>query len=342
MFRTIITVLLLCGVASVQTSHAATGFCNTTGGPKIFHVDATSTVTNPDDNQPGKTFTERFGSSENYSAHCDCDSSDTNKDPHPGVYYRSEYLAPTTQYGSASFIRVNDNIDLAAAINIANVGDVRVPFTDIWNKKNNGCSLNSFTTGQSGSLTFRINQPFLGQMTIPQMAVAAIYGTVRPGQYSGEPMSKVYVQGTITVPQSCEINSGELITVNFGTLLASNFTTRGHKPEGFVDKKTAIAYICKNISDSVTLTMTFSGAAAEGIPEALATSNPDVGVLMKNDSEQVIPINTGELPMPLNAATDISRRTGAVDILTAPVNLSGKTPQNGEFSGSASITVNIR
>nr|WP_236611434.1 hypothetical protein [Cronobacter dublinensis] len=135
MFRITITGLLLCTVTTVQTCHAATGFCNTTGGPKIFNVDATSTVTNPDDNQPGKTFTERFGSSENYSAHCDCDDGDTNKDPHPGVYYRSEYLAPATQYGSASFIRVNDNIDLAAAINIANVGDVTVPFTDIWNKK---------------------------------------------------------------------------------------------------------------------------------------------------------------------------------------------------------------
>ncbi|MDQ9181253.1 hypothetical protein QBS63_04000 [Cronobacter sakazakii] len=78
---------------------------------------------------------------------------------------------------------------------------------------------------------------FFGQMTIPQMAVAAIYGTVRPGQYSSEPMAKVFVEGTITVPQSCEINAGEVISVDFGTIFAKNFATRGHKPEGFVDKK---------------------------------------------------------------------------------------------------------
>ncbi|ELY3760784.1 fimbrial protein [Cronobacter universalis] len=342
MFRVILCGLLVCLAVIPSYSQAATGFCNTTGGPKIFNVDASTTVTNPDDNQSGKTFTERFGSSESYSAHCDCDDSDLNKDPRPGVNYKGEYLAPATQYGSGYFIRVNDNIDLAAAINIANVGDVTVPFTDIWNKKNNGCSLNSFTTGQSGSLTFRISKPFLGQIVIPQMAVAAIYGTVRPGQYSSEPMAKIFLQGTITVPQSCEINAGEVISVDFGTIFASNFMTRGHKPDGFVDKKTAIVYVCKNISDGVALTMTFSGAPANGMPEALATSNPDVGVLLKNDGEQVIPINTGEVPMPLDPSVDISRRTGAVDILTAPVNLSGKTPQNGEFSGSASITVNIR
>ncbi|ALB64726.1 fimbrial protein [Cronobacter condimenti 1330] len=333
---------MVCMILTMPLCRAATGFCNTTGGPKIFNVDASTTVANPDDNQSGKSFSERFGSSENYTAHCDCDDSDLSKDPHPGAYYKSEYLAPMTQYGDAAFIHVNDDIDLSAAINIANVGDVNVPFTDIWNKKNNGCSLNSFTTGQSGSLTFRINKPFLGQSVIPQMAVAAIYGTVRPGQYATEPMAKVFVQGTVTVPQSCEINAGEVISVDFGTIFASNFTTRGHKPDQFIDKKTVIAYVCKNISDGVTLTMTFSGAAADGMPEALATTNPDIGVLMKNSSEQVLPINTSELPMPLNPSTDISRRTGSVNLFTAPVNLSGKTPQNGAFSGSAAITVNIR
>ncbi|ABU77591.1 fimbrial protein [Cronobacter sakazakii] len=342
MLRKLSGVIVVCAALKTPHLQAATGFCNTTNGPKIYTVDASMSVSDPDNNQTGKTFTERFGSSENYSAHCDCDDSDLNKDPHPGAYYKGEYLAPATQYGSAYYIHVNDNIELAAAINIANVGDVQVPFTDIWNKKNNGCSLNSFTTGQSGVLAFRISKPFFGQMTIPQMAVAAIYGTVRPGQYSSEPMAKVFVEGTITVPQSCEINAGEVISVDFGTIFAKNFATRGHKPEGFVDKKTTIAYICKNISDGVTLTMTFSGAPANGIPEALATTNPDVGVLIKDDSEQVIPVNTGEVPMPLDPSTDMTNRTGKVDILTAPVNLSGNTPQMGEFSGSASITIDIR
>lgn len=88
--------------------------------------------------------------------------------------------------------------------------------------------------------------------------------------------------------------------------------------------------------------MSFSGAPANGIPEALATTNPDVGVLIKDDSEQVIPVNTGEVPMPLDPSTDMTNRTGKVDILTAPVNLNGNTPQMGEFSGSASITIDIR
>ncbi|EKY3090101.1 fimbrial protein [Cronobacter dublinensis] len=318
----------------------ADGFCVTDGGPKIFNIDTSTSMTNPDDNQAGKTFSSAFGSSETYNAHCNCSQNDANQKP--GIYYKADYLVPAIQDGGNSYVRLNEYLDVAAFIHIANVGDPAVPFKDIWNTKNTGCELTEFSTGRQGSLTFRINKPFMGQVVIPSTPIVALFGTVRPGLYSLEPLAKVYVQGTITVPQSCEINSGEIITVNFGTLLASNFATRGHKPDGFVDKKTAIAYICKNISDSVTLTMTFSGAAADGMPDALATSNPDVGVLMKNDSGQVIPVNTGELPMPLNPATDISRRTGAVSILTAPVNLSGKTPQSGEFSGSAAITVNIR
>ncbi|EOI3443352.1 fimbrial protein [Cronobacter turicensis] len=318
----------------------ADGYCIADGGPKVFNVDATTVMTNPDNNQAGKTFNSTFGSSETYSAHCNCSTSDASQKP--GIYYKSNYLMPSTQESGNTYVHLNDYLDVAAFIFIAHVGDVVVPFTDIWNTTSNGCELHDFSTGRQGSLTFRITKSFIGKIVIPRTPLVALYGTVRPGHYSTEPLAQVFVQGTITVPQSCEINAGEVISVDFGTIFASNFTTRGHKPDGFVDKKTAIAYVCKNISDGVVLTMTFSGAPANGMPEALATSNADVGVLLKNASEQVIPINTSEVPMPLDTSADISRRTGAVNILTAPVNLSGKTPQNGEFSGSASITVNIR
>ncbi|ELY4599786.1 fimbrial protein [Cronobacter malonaticus] len=346
MFRMITGGLLICfifnciAVQKMNYPDTADGYCVTDGGPKVFFVDATTLMSNPENNQTGKTFRTSFGSSETYKAHCNCSQNDANQTP--GIYFKADYLMASHQDGDNTYIHLNDNLDVAAFIHIANVGDPAVPFTDISNGTTTGCELTKFSTGREGSLLFRLNKPIVGQIVIPQTPIVALYGTVRPGLYSTEPLAQVFVQGTITVPQSCEINAGEVISVDFGTIFASNFTTRGHKPDGFVDKKTAIAYICKNISDGVALTMTFSGAPADGMPEALATNNPDVGVLIKNHSEQVIPVNTGEVPMPLDPSADISRRTGAVDILTAPVNLSGKTPQNGKFSGSASITVNIR
>ncbi|EKM0373155.1 fimbrial protein [Cronobacter turicensis] len=346
MFRIITGGLFLCcffsriALGQMNYPDIADGYCVADGGPKLFYVDATTLMSNPENNQTGETFRTSFGSSDTYKAHCNCSQNDANQTP--AIYLKTEYITASHQDGDITYIRLNDNLDVAAFIHIANAGDPAVPFTDISNGTTTGCELTKFSTGREGSLLFRIIKPIIGQIVIPQTQIVALYGTVRPGHYSTEPLAQVFVQGTITVPQSCEINAGEVITVDFGTIFASNFTTRGHKPDGFVDKKTTIAYVCKNISDGVVLTMTFSGAPANGMPEALATSNADVGVLLKNDSEQVIPINTGEVPMPLDTSADISRRTGAVNILTAPVNLSGKTPQNGEFSGSASITVNIR
>ncbi|HAU5444199.1 TPA: fimbrial protein [Cronobacter sakazakii] len=346
MFRMIIGGILICCIFNsiaakgMNYPDIADGYCIADAGPKIFSIDVTTTVANPDNNYSGKTFTIPFGSNETYNAHCNCSKNDASESP--GIYYKANYLMPAIKDSEGTYVHLNDYLDVAAFIHIANVGDPGVPFIDIWNTKNTGCELTEFSTGRQGSLTFRINKPFMGQVIIPQTPIVALYGTVRPGQYSTEPLAKVFVQGSITVPQSCEINAGEVISVDFGTIFAKNFATRGHKPEGFVDKKTTIAYICKNISDGVTLTMTFSGAPANGIPEALATTNPDVGVLIKDDGKQVIPINTGEVPMPLDPSTDMTNRTGKVDILTAPVNLSGNTPQMGEFSGSASITIDIR
>ncbi|EOL9016186.1 hypothetical protein ACM917_001416 [Cronobacter sakazakii] len=163
MLRKLSGVIVVCAALNTPHLQAATGFCNTTNGPKIYTVDASMSVSDPDNNQTGKTFTERFGSSENYSAHCDCDDSDLNKDPHPGAYYKGEYLAPATQYGSAYYIHVNDNIELAAAINIANVGDVQVPFTDIWNKKIMAVHLTVLLPGRVAFWHFASASLFLGR-----------------------------------------------------------------------------------------------------------------------------------------------------------------------------------
>ncbi|WP_204353470.1 fimbrial protein [Franconibacter helveticus] len=336
-------VSLLSGAVMVcfSCARAATGYCNTEGGPKIYNVDATSKLDDGSLNAAGKTFNVNFGSSDSYAAKCDCDVND--KQQKVGAYYKAVYLVPSVQTGDMSFIHINDNMDMAAFIHIANYdSNFAVPFVDIWNKKNNGCDLTSFSTGREGSLTFRINKPFLGQIVIPSMPVAAIYGTVRPGQYSTEPMAEVYVQGIITVPQNCEINAGSVISIDFGTILTSQFQTKHEKPSNYTEKRTSIAYICNNIDEAVQLRMTFSGPAADDMPEALQTSNPDVGVVIKDGAGTVIPLNTGELPMTLQQSGSYINQQGAADILTAPVNLTGNVPATGQFNASASITINIK
>lgn len=45
-------------------------------------------------------------------------------------------------------------------------------------------------------------------MTIPATVVANIYATIDPRTVSNEIISDVIVQGTVTVPQSCEIDEG--------------------------------------------------------------------------------------------------------------------------------------
>lgn len=333
--------LILGALMMASTAGAATGYCLPKNGPATFTADATTTI-DAMDNVVGRTKRIPFGgSSFQYSAQCDCDDTDQAT---LGNFYKADYLMASEKIGNNTFVVLNESLQLAVMIHVANYSeDLAVPFTDVWNKNSHrGCSVSVFSTGGNGSLVFRISKPFKGKMIIPATPVAAIFGTVREGQYSPEPMSRVYISGTITVPQSCELNAGGIVSVDYGTIIANTFRQKGQKPQGFNETRTTIGYVCQNISEGITLSMTLSGDTASGYPEALATSNSDVGIQIKDGNGNVLPVNTGELPMPVDLTQGMTNQAGSVDILSSPINLTGKTPQAGNFTASAAITVKFR
>lgn len=333
--------IILSALMMASTVRAATGFCLPTSGPATFSADATTTI-DAMNNVVGRTKRIPFGgSSFQYDAICDCDEADKTT---LGNFYKADYLQASEKIGDNTFIALNESLQIAVLMHVANYPeDVPVPFTDIWNKSTNyGCQINIFSTGGKGTLVFRIRKPFKGKLIIPATPVAAIYGTVRQGQYSPEPMSRVYVSGTLTVPQSCELNAGGIVSVDYGTIIANTFRQKGQKPQGFNETRTTIGYVCQNISEGITLSMTLSGDTASGYPEALATSNSDVGIQIKDGNGNVLPVNTGELPMPVDLTQGMTNQAGSVDILSSPINLTGKTPQAGNFTASAAITVKFR
>ena len=69
-------------------------------------------------------------------------------------------------------------------------------------------SATSFYSGGSGLVYLYVKKAFTGVMTIPATLVANIYATIDPRTVSNEIISDVIVQGTVTVPQSCEIDEG--------------------------------------------------------------------------------------------------------------------------------------
>lgn len=90
-------------------------------------------------------------------------------------------------------------------------------------------------SGNSGSFSLKILQPFVGSVVIPPMALARLYECYNiPASDSctttGTPVLVYYLSGTINSLGSCSVNSGETIEVDLGDVFAANFRVVGHKP----------------------------------------------------------------------------------------------------------------
>lgn len=79
-------------------------------------------------------------------------------------------------------------------------------------------------SGNSGSFSLKILQPFVGSVVIPPMALARLYECYNiPASDSctttGTPVLVYYLSGTINSLGSCSVNSGETIEVDLGMYL---------------------------------------------------------------------------------------------------------------------------
>lgn len=318
----------------------ATGFCTATNGTNLYTIPVNQTLNDRGLNQSGQTFSVDFSNiGSGYNGACDCDQSDIDK--LGDGYFKADYLPGTMPGSRDKYIVLNDYIDVSVAFKISGSSTLTpVPFTDISNDRYS-CNIKSFITGGAGKLTFLIKKPFVGKMDIPPMQLAAIWGTVRQGSYSSEPLTKVAMSGYIIVPQNCEINAGNVINVQFSPITRSKFLTKGQKPDGYLDERTTISYICNNIDDGVQVSMSFQAAADTEIPDAIATSNTNVGIIITDTNGVIISPNTGEVPMPISRTDDYQNQRGAVDILSYPVNTTGKNPGTGGFETHATIKLDI-
>ncbi|SUG16921.1 fimbrial subunit [Salmonella enterica subsp. arizonae] len=80
----------------------------------------------------------------------------------------------------------------------------------------------------------------------------------------------IMYSGTVTVPQSCEINAGQTILVNLGALYSGNFSHAGQKPVGIRAKKFSVPVKCSGLDSQVNLTMRLIATPDSHFPQAIA------------------------------------------------------------------------
>lgn len=335
-----ITALVFCLWCSVNVAQAATGWCTPDKATKDFSFSLNSTITSIADNQAGiskpRIYNWNLGGV--VQSTCDCAALTQGN-----TFFKTEIpnLAFDRTLNGLNYYAINKYLSVASELYIA--GNAKVyaatPFIDFDNQVSNYCAVSAgYATGSQGYVSLYFMRPFVGQVVIPPTIILNAYGTKIRGSYSATPMTSVIMSGTVTVPQSCNINAGQVINIDFGKLQGKDIKTKGATADGFIPRNVDLTLACNNISDGIRISLSINGQASSGEPTALATSNKDIGIRILNATGEIISPNTGELPVNMNYST----QTGTSSMSVTPMNVTGEKPLVGQFTATATIKVEMQ
>ncbi|WP_336218236.1 fimbrial protein [Citrobacter amalonaticus] len=321
---------------------AYTNWCTPPSGtPYQFNSTFNYTDADPSTNKAGQVFDSVTGwdLGTTYSMKCDCDSNSSIS----RKFKATTDLSLLTTVAGKNYYKMGsvDEVGVHVAIFIGGQNKYfDVPFENIDNlSPDKVCNtvISTANSGSKGKISLYIAKPFVGKIDFPQTLVASLFATKTVNSYSSTPISQVYLSGSMTVPQSCEINDGQVINIDYDTIINSALKTKGAVPDGFTKKVTDLAYICTNITDGVKISFTFKGTASSSDPDSISTDKSDIGIHIEDMNGVIITPNSGKLA----SSFDYQSQTGTTSFQSYPVNTTGNAPELGVFTAAATITTNI-
>lgn len=325
---------LLLSAASAAFAGSSDSCSNATGSTQNENFDVTTALT-ADTNVAGKTTQVVRSGDIHMNAKCPKVLSDWNNYTYRS--YVSNYPVVETS-GSWKYLKLNDYLEGALRVTDAVAGNIYAPanYAKMGQDScvSNGCN---FPVSDSNiTLQIKIAKPFVGNVTIPQTRLFNVYINRSSGGSFGTPVYTISFSGSITVPQSCEVNGNQVIAIDFGTLSSGNFKTKGQKPSGFTPVSRQVPVKCSGgVSEMASLSFRFQGQTDVNEPTAIATDNSDIAVQFTDIHGNVITPNTGTIPFQLQDYV------ATVPFTVSPISATGKKPQQGVFHAQAYIVVDF-
>ncbi|TPG58794.1 fimbrial protein [Ewingella americana] len=308
----------------------------------------------------GYNYASAFNASpETYQITCSCSATDALSSG--GVVVMYSVKTPLPSGGVTNQYKINDHLNVSMKVDLPDSGgEMQVPIaatsdrqhhrakdgTGVCEQQEPKANINA---GSQGTITLYITRPFIGQIEIPPTVIAEVYASSGNNATSlpplGSPVAKIILSGTLTVPQSCEINKGETISVDFGYIPVGKFTTRSQPPEGFRPSSFDIIYDCTQngiptIPVGTRLAMTLEGNDVKDQYDLIARRRPsdnvpDIGIKVYNASGTAIPFIAGDLPMDQLGSGRISLKAYVINLVGGPLD-------TGEFDATATLKIDIR
>lgn len=317
-------------------SRADNGICSAVGGVHVFTYNASYDITDMSMNAAGASITDAFKYelSGDYRAKC-------NAMGWPRLYFEGGSDLPVYRtIGDITWYKVNDYLAVSMKGYVAgNVGKYfKVPFTQSNECSSSRCSISATSSGSRGTVSLMVIKPFVGISEFNSI-ISYTKGATNTGVLPGAPhMSEVVMGGQVTVPQSCELDAGTTVTMDFGNIGAPLFSQAGagNKPAGVNPKTHNIAVKCKNIDAQVLLSMRLESDNVSG--NAMVSDNKDVGFVVADGSRN--PLIPNNIDSKIKFHLD-DNSAAMVPITAWPVSITGNKPAEGRFTAEGYLRVDF-
>lgn len=189
------------------------------------------------------------------------------------------------------------------------------------------------------NFTFRLKviKPFIDFVPIPKKTMFTVYVTTGSADPLNIPVYKISYSGSISVPQSCKIGTGDFLEIKFGEIPAYAFSQAGpgNKPNNVNKQSHTLAIQCTNIDAQAMLTLRLEAEKATG--DMMISNNPDIGFKMSDQNDNVLLPNNINSVIPFN----LKQQPANVTIKAWPVSITGNKPEIGPFKSRGYLRVDF-
>lgn len=322
---------------SVNRACAYSGVCVRPDGlPATITVDMNDlNITKADDNDVNKVVVnaKEFQASGGVPYKGICDIPASEKTP---IYLTT--VVPLIKE-SGEWYSLNDYLSIRTSTYVG--GEHRAfewnPMNSVSNEypEYNGKETDNWVTGGKIHVSLKIKKKFVNFSRFNTLAIIGYANAYKSGT-SLRPMFQVYISGGITVPQSCELDAGTTVSMDFGNIGASLFSQAGagNKPAGVNPKTHTIAIKCKNMDAQALLSMRLESDNVSG--NAMVSDNKDLGFVVAGSDK--VPLTPNNIDSKIKFQLD-ENSAAMVPITAWPVSTTGNKPAEGRFTAEGYLRV---
>lgn len=242
--------------------------------------------------------------------------------------------------GPWQYLQLNDYLQGAVRINESAQGGFYPPkdYVQMGISYAIGTYYPLFVQDSDITLRLRVTKRFTDFVPI-NMKLFDVYVTTKNTDPLTAVVYRINVVGKIRVPQTCELDVGQIVKFDFGNISAAAFAAAGPggKPDPVSPQSHNIAIKCTNIDAQALLTLRLEAKRSNA--DMMVSDNPDVGFKVADSSSvPLMPNNIASfIPFQLDDAA-----SALVRIIAWPVSVTGQRPADGPFMASGYLRVDYQ